>query len=138
MAHYHAVVWIDHQEARIFQFGRDGSDTHVVRSHQAGVWAHHRDTSAGSRHGAADEAFYAEVGAALAGSQAILIMGPAQAKTEFVKHLKLHAPSVASHVAAVESSDHASDQAIVAHGRSYFRLDHQEAARTSSGRPAGG
>lgn len=131
MAHYHAIVWIDHREARIFRFGRDGVEPAVVRAHVAGGHAH-RDGHAGPGHGTGSHSFLSAVASALTGSQAILIVGPADARAELFSHLQAHAPAVASHVVAVESSDHPSDAELVAHARTYFKLDHQEEGRSGS------
>jgi hypothetical protein len=52
---------------------------------------------------------------------AILITGPANAKSELVKHIEQHDPTRKQLIAGVETVDHPSDGALVAHARKYFQ-----------------
>ena len=49
------------------------------------------------------------------------VAGPANAKTELIKHIRRHDPQLIERIAAVEVVDHPSDGAFVAHARRYFR-----------------
>ena len=66
-----------------------------------------------------------EVADAIADAGAVLITGPANAKTELVKHIELHLPALKAKIAGVETVDHPTDGELVAHARKYFRADHQ-------------
>jgi stalled ribosome rescue protein Dom34 len=88
----HAVVWIDHTEARIF---------HV-----------HPDDA---RH------FFDEVGRSLDGIDSVLIVGPASAKHEFFKFAQEKHTLLVSKIVGVETSDHPTGGEIVAHARRYFK-----------------
>lgn len=134
--HYHAIVWIDHREARVFQFDRDGVDNLVIRPENPTRQVHHKANSVGSGHAAEDPDFLAQVMAAIADSKAILIVGPAGAKTSLFNYIHRHQPALAECVVAVESIDHPSDKALVAHARSYFKADHQKEERSSGSRDA--
>jgi stalled ribosome rescue protein Dom34 len=119
--HYHAVVWIDHHEARIYHFNPSEVDKLVLHPHNPTRHIHHKANSIGSGHAAEDHAFLQAVADSVAGARAILITGPANAKTELVKHIHRHAPEMMNAIAAVETVDHPSDAALVAHARKYFQ-----------------
>ena len=79
MAHYHAVIWIDHREARVFHFSPAEADRLVVLPHDPTRHIHHKANSIGSGHAAEDEDFYHRVAEEVADAGAILITGPANA-----------------------------------------------------------
>ncbi len=87
MSHYHAVVWIDHQKATVWQFTPTEQEGTVVHAHgQQRV--HSRKSTHGGHKSAADHKFFDEVAHALAGAHEILIIGPAQTKQEFAGYLR--------------------------------------------------
>ena len=120
-AHYHAVIWIDHHEARVFHFSPTEVDALVLHPHNPTRHIHHKANSIGSGHAAEDQDFLHRVVAAVADAGAILITGPASAKTELVKHIHHHDPALMNHIAGVETVDHPTDGALVAHARSYLK-----------------
>ena len=127
---YHAVVWIDHHEARVFHFDRDAVEKLVIRPDNPTQHIHHKANTIGSGHAAEDQDYLHRVATALAGTQAVLITGPANAKTELVKHIHRHDPALVEHIAAIETVDHPSDEALVAHARAAFKDDHQTLPRS--------
>jgi stalled ribosome rescue protein Dom34 len=120
--HYHAVVWIDHHEARVFHFNPAEVETLVLHPHNPTRHIHHKANSIGSGHAAEDHAFLQAVTDAVADAGAILITGPANAKTELVKHIHSHRPTLMRAIAAVETVDHPSDAALVAYASKYFAV----------------
>ncbi len=120
-SHYHAVVWIDHRQARISSFDRDEVDRAVLHPHHPTRHIHHKANCIGSGHTPEDQDFLHGVAADLADAGAILITGPANAKTELVKHIRSHDPQLLERISGVETVDHPSDAALVAHSRRYFR-----------------
>ena len=50
--HYHAVVWIDHREARVFHFSPSDVERLVVRPDNPTKHIHHKANSIGSGHAA--------------------------------------------------------------------------------------
>ena len=122
---YHAAVWIDHREARIFHFDRNSVERSVIHPNMPARHIHHKANTIGSGHAAEDHEFLQSVARAIADAHSILIAGPANAKTEFAKHIQAHDPALAKKIVGVETVDHPSDNALVAHARAYFKDDHQ-------------
>jgi hypothetical protein len=130
--HYHTIVWIDHQEAKVFHLGREEADEGSVRSTHPHEHLHHKANSTGSGHAPVDHAFLERVVQAVSGSGAILITGPASAKDELAAHLRLRHPNLAKLISAVETVDHPTDGQLIALARKFFRADdrmHFQSAR---------
>ena len=123
--HYHAVIWIDHLEARIFQFGQEDVDRLVIHPHNPTRHIHHLAHTIGSGHAAQDQDFLHRVVESVAGAGAVLITGPAKTKTELLKHIHHHDPRLVDIIAGIETVDHPSDGALVAYAKRYFKAaDH--------------
>ena len=84
---------------------------------------HHKANSIGSGHAAEDHNFLRAIAASIAGAGAVLITGPANAKTELVKHIHQHDPKLMKIIAGVETVDHPSDAQLVAYARHYFKTE---------------
>jgi stalled ribosome rescue protein Dom34 len=119
--HNHAVVWIDHHESRVFHFNDDDVERMRLRPHDPHVHLHHKANTIGAGHASEDQDFLHSVVTALGHSRAVLITGPGLAKTALVKHIARHEPGVMDRVAGVETVDHPTDAALVAHARAYFK-----------------
>lgn len=126
MKTFHAAVWLDHNEARIFHIEKDRFDETVI--HPEKPHRHlHRKSGPGAVSGkrfTGDPTFYDEIAKDLAASesQEILILGPATAKLELIKHLHKHHHTVGDRVLGVETVDHPTDRQIVAYARHYFEV----------------
>jgi stalled ribosome rescue protein Dom34 len=119
--HLHAVVWIDHREARVFHFSPSDAERLVLRPDDPTHHIHHKANSIGSGHAAEDQAFLDAVAKSIVDAGAVLITGPANAKTELVKHIQKHEPNLMKIIVGVETVDHPSDGELVAHARRYFK-----------------
>jgi stalled ribosome rescue protein Dom34 len=128
-SHYHAVVWIDHHQARIFHFDREGIDALVIRPENPTLHIHHKANTIGSGHAGEDPLFLKCVTEAITDASVVLITGPANAKHELATYIAKHAPSVAKKIAGVETANHPSDKQLVAHARHYFKDDNQRLPR---------
>ena len=126
---HHAVVWIDHHKASVFHFNHDDVEKLVLHPDNPTVHIHHKSNSIDSGHAVEDQHFLHGVVEAIKDAEAILIAGPANAKTELVKHIKHHEPLLMKQIAGVETVDHPSDGKLVAFARSYFKSDHQTKPR---------
>jgi stalled ribosome rescue protein Dom34 len=121
--HYHAVVWIDHAQARIFHFNvdeGDKADKVVIRPDHA-VHDIHRGEKRTGHHIPDDRVFFERVAETLADAGAILIVGPAQEKDAFAKFLAEKHPAIRTHVEAVESADHPTDGELLDHARRFVK-----------------
>jgi stalled ribosome rescue protein Dom34 len=122
-SHYHVVVWLDHREAKVFKFNATDVDHTTVRSSHPDQHIHHKANSGDSGHAPVDNEFFKRVVQAIAQAGAILITGPANAKTEFVAYIKKAQPHLAERISGVEALDHPSDGVLVALARSFFKAD---------------
>ena len=122
MSHYHAVLWMDHAEARVFHVTKDASERIVLHPH-----AHHHAHQHGMRNKAHTECpqdFLHTVVEAMQGAQEWLVTGPGDAKHEFVRHVESHDPQFRGRIVGVEGADHPTDGQIIAHARKAFeRID---------------
>lgn len=123
MSHYHAVIWIDHREARVFHFSPTEIDRLVLHPDHPTKHIHHKAGEIGSGHAIGDHEFLRAVAQSVADAGAILIAGPGKAKNELVAHIEKHDPKLKKLIAAVETVDHPSDGQLVAHARKYFKAE---------------
>jgi stalled ribosome rescue protein Dom34 len=119
MPHYHAVAWIDHQKATVWQFTPSEQESTVVHAHGQNR-VHSRKSTHGGHKSAADHKFFDEVAHALAGAHEILIIGPAHTKQEFASYLREKHVALAHGIVAVESADHPTDPEVLAYARRHF------------------
>lgn len=116
----YAVAWIDHDEAHIIHFNADQSEELTVHSKHRKSHLHHKSGQVGAGRAPLDHRFYEVVSNALTDADKILIVGPAGAKSELEKHMRLHAKELAARIVAVETVDHPSDGQILKLARKYF------------------
>lgn len=120
MSHFHAVVWLDHSEAHVMHIAPDDVEKSVVHPSKPHQHLHSKSGVPGSGKAAEDKQYYHAVVEALKGAQEILVVGPAQAKLQLIKHMHAHDQSVADKVVGVETIDHPTDGQLVAYARKYF------------------
>ena len=120
MPHFHAVVWLDHNEAHVMHIAPDDVEKSVVHPAHPHKHVHSKSGTVGSGKAAEDKTYYHAIAEALAGAQEILVVGPAQAKLQLIKHLHAHDHAIADKVVGVESIDHPTDGQLVAYARKYF------------------
>jgi len=132
--YFHAMVWIDHREAKVFHFDAEHADTVVVHNSHAHQNLHHKANSIDSGHVPVDKEYLHRVLAEMAAAGAILIVGPGSAKTELRTYVGEHRPDIAAKISAVETLDHPTDGQLLAFGRKFFvaddRMHAQVPART--------
>ena len=120
--HFHAVVWIDHLQARVFHLGLSGCDEVVLHPHMPTRHIHHKANSIGSGHVHESWEFLKRVLDAVSDAGEILILGPSGAKVELAKYIRDNDPQVGNRIVAVEAADHASNPEIVAYAKRHFRM----------------
>jgi hypothetical protein len=131
--HYHAVIWIDHHEARVFHFNPADVERLVLHPDHPTRHIHHKANSIGSGHAAEDRNFFQAIVGAVADAGEVLITGPANAKTELVKHIEQHAPRLMKNIIGVETVDHPTDGELVDHARHYFKAKDRMLPQTNEG-----
>jgi stalled ribosome rescue protein Dom34 len=121
-SHFHAIVWIDHSQARIFHVGLSGEDEIVMHPDLPTRHLHHKANTIGSGNAPLDTAFMADVMNGVSDAGEILIIGPSSARTELAKYIREQQPDIGKRIVAVEAADHPTDHQIIAHAKQYFKL----------------
>ena len=117
---FHAIVWIDQREAKLFHFNSTGVDRMILHPHRPTRHIHHNASTSGGCRSLLDDDFFAQVAVAIAEAKAILITGTDGAKSELAAHLTRHDREAAGCIVGVETIDHPSDGALAAVARLYF------------------
>ena len=133
--HFHAVVWLDHTQAKIFHVGLTGSDEVTLHPHLPTKHLHHKANSIGSGHAEPDKDFLEQITSTLTDAGEILIIGPSGAKSELAKFIHVHHPAIGKRIIAVEAADHPTDRQIVAYAKQHFKM---APARIATGGAANG
>lgn len=120
MSHYHAVVWLDHSEAHVMHISPDDVEKSVVHPSKPHQHLHSKSGTVGNGRSAEDKTYYHAIAEALKGAQEILVVGPAQAKLQLIKHINTHDQALSDKVVGVETIDHPTDGQLVAYARKYF------------------
>lgn len=113
MTLFHAVVWIDHQQAQVLQFDAEHVQASKVKAH-----THHT-----AQHGSAvrsQHEFYAHVCDALAGIPEVLVTGSHQAQADFRHYVEKHRAATARQIMGWETVDHPTENQLVALARKAF------------------
>jgi len=115
----HGIVWIDQHEAKIFRIQDESFDTMTIESPHHHVRRHpqtaERNDKGDKQH------YYHEVAHSLGDIAEILVVGPATAKLELIKHVHKHDHALEPKIVGVETVDHPTDRQIVEYARRYFR-----------------
>lgn len=118
MPYDRAVVWLDHRRALIIQFDVDSSKTIEVLHHSGESLPQHGRGSGGPGRALEDQHYYHSIAEALQGSNEILVVGPADAKLELIKHLYRHSRDLAEHLVGVETVEQPGE--VLQYAREYL------------------
>jgi stalled ribosome rescue protein Dom34 len=110
----HAIVWIDHQEAKIFFIDADTSE--ALDAHKHVQHPKHGD----GKHPVMEDSFFHAVLHEVRESEEILVVGPASAKLQLVKHAHKHDHAIADKIIGVETVDHPTDGQVLKYAKHYF------------------
>jgi stalled ribosome rescue protein Dom34 len=112
MSTFHAVVWLDHQEAHVLMFDREHIQAQRIKSR-----SHHKHQGK-----AADTtAFFSDVAKALSGTHEVLLTGPGLIRNEFHDWCSTHQADTAKVIVDSVASDHPTDNQLVALAKQYFK-----------------
>jgi stalled ribosome rescue protein Dom34 len=120
--HFHAIVWIDHSQAKVFHVGLSGQDEVALHPHLPTRHVHHKANAIGSGHAGFDKEFFAQAMNAVSDAGEILIIGPGSTRVELAKYLREQHSDIGERIVAVEAADHPSDREIVAYAKKYFKI----------------
>jgi stalled ribosome rescue protein Dom34 len=120
MAHFHAVVWIDHARARIFHFNVGEADKTVIKPDH---WV--RNISHGAKRTGLrieeDKKYFEAVTRAISDAGAILVVGPGEEKNELVKFIAAKHPQIKTRIEGVEKADHPTNGELLDFARRYVK-----------------
>ena len=117
MSLHHTVVWLDHTKAQVIHFDLNDSESKSLKTHAAHPHPHIKH---GDSHVSDNTQFYNDIADALTESTEVLVVGPAEEKTIFVKYLTDHWPAIAEKIKGVETVDHPSEGQLLAYARKHF------------------
>jgi stalled ribosome rescue protein Dom34 len=125
----HAVIWIDHKEARVFHVQRETVghvqperiDETTILSPQHLIHRHPKGRGEAKDHPDDAKRFFHEVARSLDGTDAVLVVGPSSAKLEFLKYVQEHDKKLQARIVGTETVDHPTDREIVDYAKRYFK-----------------
>jgi hypothetical protein len=120
MPHFHAVVFIDHKEALVFEFGEGETIEHRIKATDRQGNIHHKAGSPGSGHAHDSKSYLTAVVDVLKPSHEILIVGHGNAKDELASFIREHAPLLAPRIMGIRPMDQPTKGEIIAFARQFF------------------
>ncbi len=113
MSHFHCVVLIDHQHAKILQFNADSVDSQKVHAHKHDTPQHNSTVRT-------EHEFFGEVCDDLADVGEIVVTGSHTAIADFRHYATKHRPTTAFRIVGWEIVDRPTDGQLVALAKKYF------------------
>jgi hypothetical protein len=113
MSKSHAVVWTDHEAARVLHLESEHVQAHKVRASSHYTRQHHSGVRT-------EHEFLGEVCGALQGFDEVLVTGSRTSVADFRHYAEKHRPHVATQIVGYEVVDHPTDPQLVALARRYF------------------
>lgn len=115
---HHAVIWMDHNEARVFKFRGEAEIEKIDLHGTVHKHLHNRKAVSGRRED--DPKFFDDVSETLGDVDEFLVCGPGTAKLELVKAIHKRHHDLEPRLAGVETVDHPTDGQLIAYARRYF------------------
>lgn len=117
----HTIVWIDHQEARIFRLNANTAAESTIHAPHL-VHRHPGESDRVKDHPDDTRRFFQEVARSLADTEGIVVVGPSTAKLDLHRYVKQHDPLLDAKILGIETVDHPTNGQIVAYAKQYFSL----------------
>lgn len=116
------VVWIDHAVASLVHVEKDEAGVAKAPTSQVQrLSAKPPSSDVPSRHVRRDaKDFFRKVKRELKGADRILIVGPSNAKLDFLRFIGKRSNSMESRVVGIETLDDSSDEQLLAYAKRYF------------------
>ena len=103
---YHAIVWVNHAEAKVYRFCGDEDVEADLHSHTSLQRLHHSRTGWEAGGNPPDDTeFFGRINRALEHADRTVITGPGNAKSALKAYLDRARPNVDSRVLVVETAD---------------------------------
>ena len=112
MTTFHALVWIDQQEAHVLMFDREHVEAQRIKSR-----SHHKHQGKSND----SSELFTDVAKALQNVHEVLLTGPGQARDHFRDWCLQHQPGVSKVIVGSVASDHPTDPELVSLARQYFK-----------------
>ena len=112
MTTFHAVVWLDHQEAHVAFFDRDHAQTQHIHS----TSQHKHQSKSTNMNG-----YFADIAVAVKKCHEVLVTGPGLTRQQFKDWYEKHDQALSKVVVNSIASDHPTDAQLVAMARQYFK-----------------
>jgi stalled ribosome rescue protein Dom34 len=122
MQTHHALIWIDHRTATVIHVDRETDNITEVALKHGKEYLHHKADVVGDGNVKPHADYFVDVMDAVGTSDEILLVGPADAKIEFVKYAEKHRPALAKFIVKVETMDRTSPGALIDHARHFFSM----------------
>jgi stalled ribosome rescue protein Dom34 len=119
--HYHAILWIDHHQARVIHFNATEADGTLIHPSHPPRHLHSKAGSASGTHQHGDKQFFDDAAEALKGCHAFIVVGPSKAKEEFVTYLEQNHRDLVEKLDSVKAMEQVTDNQLVAVGRRHFK-----------------
>ncbi len=113
MSLFHAIAFVDHQSAQVFQFSSEQVLEYKIHTHLHYTQQH--GSSVRSEH-----EFFSQVCDALDGIDEVLLVGGQTGLADFQHYVDKHRPLTAKHIVDYQAVDHPTDNQLVAMARKYF------------------
>ncbi len=113
---HHTAVWIDHNEAKVFQSEPEGFETGHIKTPLQRL---SRQTEGLGQYVCIGD-FFCTVADALKDAEDILIVGPCSTTLDFIRHVHKHNLALEPKILGVEALAHPTDGQLIAHVRHHF------------------
>ncbi len=110
---FKAIVWIDHEQARIVRLGESGGEEFVIHSHCSVQRQHQLAGEEAGGRASGDVQFFHRIVDSLHHIGSTLLTGPGNAKFELRRYMTRQRPELAAHVATITAPDRADDAALL-------------------------
>ena len=119
----HAVVWVDHDEAKVYRVD-NAEPSHVrLHSHASVQRLHHRQNPDPRAPAPVDAQYFDRIAGALVHAGSTLITGPGNAKFELQAYLRQYRPKLPVQVHARDMIPHPGEAALLAAARTHFLME---------------
>ncbi len=124
---FHAVVWIDHREARVVHYS-DAEETEcVIQSRNSVQRLHQHALKHATETEGADQAFFKRIVEGLHQTGGTLVTGPGESKFDLKRYIDRHRPDLCAQIASDSAQIDPGETALLVAARQFFSTPAREA-----------